>query len=593
MVMASKIRVLDELTINQIAAGEVIENPSSVVKELVENALDAGSTEITIEIKTGGRQLIRVTDNGCGMSRDDALLCIERHATSKLKRFDDLSALMTMGFRGEALPSVASISQFQLTTRTAGQQEELGTMLIVEGGRILKCTTCPRAIGTTIEVKNLFYNVPVRRKFQKSPTYDANEILKSVTALSLAHPDIRFELISDNKTQLSTPGNLQGFLEALKLRARDALGSEFVEELIPLSREENGYKVEGYFSLPFHHRPNRQSQFLFVNGRFVSSTLVSLAARDGYGPSMPPNRYPAFVLHLNLPCDEFDINVHPQKKEVRFRREDKLKEFITRSFENALQGNLKTPIILNEEIFKEFESGSPSFSFQYASYTPAEKEKTFSLPFKNVVEEKPLQLPKMALKPLCIASFKDYIVLENAPEHFSAQDGICLIQKNHAYARILYERALKSLNEQQGAFGSQALLIPVTIELVPEDAAVLRLHLQAFGKLGFEIREFGQHTFFIESLPEHLNSENGEEVIRKMVAVLKDGEGGLSWQKGENQKIALAAAKSVQKKGLMSVTEAQQLVNQLLDCQQPYFSPNGQPVFAFLNEEILKNLFKK
>lgn len=586
--MTAKIRVLDELTINQIAAGEVIENPSSVVKELVENAIDAGSTEITIEIKGGGRQLIRITDNGCGMNHDDAILCIERHATSKLKNFDDLSSLLTMGFRGEALPSIASISQFMLLTRTKDQPEDKGTLVSLDGGKMLKCSTCVRDVGTTIEVKNLFFNVPVRRKFQKSPSVDSNEIVKSVTAMTLAHPKIRFQLIIDTKCALTTPGNNAAeFLEALKRRIEDTLGFAFLEELLPLSLNNEEYKIEGYISMPFHHRPNRSSQFLFVNGRALYSPLVSYAVKDGYGFSIPQGRFPSYVLHLTLPCEDFDINVHPQKKEVRFRREDKLKEILKHAIESAIQQPRIIPQI-EETVRPPLE-----IPVQYSSYKLPEKERSFSFPALKV-EEKPMQLPKMPFKPSCIACFNDFIVLENPPEGLFSNDGICLAHKKNAYARIIYEKALKSLQGQKDAFGSQSLLVPATMELIPADAEILRQNLVSLNKLGFEIREFGQRTFFIEALPEHLNVEMVEFVLQNMIASLKEGLENFGWQKEESQKMALATAKSaVLKNQKMSIAEGQSLINQLLDCQQPYFSPLGPSIFAMLNEDLLQNLFKK
>lgn len=583
--MKSKIRVLDELTINQIAAGEVIENPSSVVKELVENALDAGSSEITIEIRGGGRQLIRVTDNGCGMSQDDAVLCLERHATSKLKNLDDLSSLATMGFRGEALPSIASISQFMILTRTKDEQN--GTIVTVNGGKIVNCSSCPRDPGTTIEVKNLFYNVPVRRKFQKSPSYDSNEIIKNLTAISLAHPKIRFSLISDEKNLFTAPENVhETMLEALHLRIKDTLGFEFLEEL-SLLHLEGDYKAEGYISLPFQHRPNRSFQYLFINGRYVYSPLVSYAIKEGYGFSIPQGRFPAFVLHLTLPCEDFDINVHPQKKEVRFRREDKIKDFLKSGIERSLHKQNPPEVISSVSLPEE-----PSY-VQYASYQFPEKERSFSfVPFRH--EEKHLPLPKMPFKPACIASFNDFIVLEGLPDAFLGKEGICLVHKKHAYTRVIYEKALKSLQGHKDAFGSQALLVPITIELSHADAEILNRNLEPLAKLGFEIREFGQRAFFIESLPEHLSHEMANSAVKNIITLLKDGNEDFGWQKEESQKIALATAKTAALKNFkMNLNEAQSLVNQLLDCQQPYFSPFGPLTFALASEDLLQNLFKK
>ena len=298
--MVSKIRVLSENSINKIAAGEVIENPASVVKELVENSLDAGATDICVEIKGGGRQLIRVTDNGSGMSADDALLCLERHATSKIRDVQDIHQITSLGFRGEAIPSIASISKFMLLTCLHEKSEE-GTLVIVEGGNILKCAPAACSPGTTIEVKSLFFNVPVRKKFQKSPAYDTTEILKMLSLLALGHPDIKFQLISNQEILLNAPAPLStSFDDQLGERINAVLGSEFFQGTCHAQGSKGDLELQGYIGLPACTRHNRTGQFLFINKRAVFSPLISYAVREGYGPSLSTNRHPLFVLHLNL-----------------------------------------------------------------------------------------------------------------------------------------------------------------------------------------------------------------------------------------------------------------------------------------------------
>jgi len=349
MTTSPKICLLDEETINKMAAGEVVENSSSVVKELIENSLDAGSTQICVEIQEGGRELIRITDNGCGMSKEDSLLCLERYATSKIRKVEDIEEILTMGFRGEALPSIASISKFTLLTtpKQENDKNELGTLIIVEGGRQISCTSAPRSPGTTIEVKSLFFNVPVRRKFQKSPSYDTQEISKIVTLLSLAYPHVQFELVSDQKSLLkTTPAAVPlSFRELLERRISNVLGKEYSSSLVPLHFEHPPYHIIGHISFPSIHRPNRTGQYLFINQRAVTSSLIASAVREGYGTMLPNHRYPNFVLHLHIPGSLFDVNVHPQKREVRLRQEFQLKEAIIQSIQNALrqdQSHLQT-----------------------------------------------------------------------------------------------------------------------------------------------------------------------------------------------------------------------------------------------------------
>lgn len=337
--MPSKIRVLDERTINQIAAGEVIENPASVVKELVENAIDAGSTDICIEIKGGGRQLIRVSDNGCGMIQDDALLCLERHATSKIRNVDDIYAIGTMGFRGEAIPSIAAISKFTLMTCYKGENK--GTMVSVEGGKILQSTPVVHAPGTTVEVKSLFFNVPVRKKFQRSPAYDANEILKMISQIALGYPEIKFQLMSDQKTILTAPttNSEATFQEKLKQRIKDILGMDFVETSYSVSGAQEGYKLQGLIGMPAFTRHNRSGQYLFINRRAVVSPLIGYAVRAGYGTTLSTQRHPVYALHLTVPGELVDVNVHPQKREVRLRQEQILREMVVAAIRDALQQN--------------------------------------------------------------------------------------------------------------------------------------------------------------------------------------------------------------------------------------------------------------
>nr|MBA2726763.1 DNA mismatch repair endonuclease MutL [Parachlamydiaceae bacterium] len=356
--MSSKIRVLSDDTINKIAAGEVIENPSSVVKELTENSIDAGATEITIEIREGGRQLIRISDNGCGMNGDDALLCLERHATSKLKAVDDIEALVTMGFRGEAMPSIASISKFTLLTRLSETaiEDQPGTMVIVDGGKIVKCCPVECSKGTTIEVKSIFFNVPVRRKFQKSPSYDAAEICRIVTLLALANPEIKFQLISNQETIISAPAfPKDSFQEALNERVQQILGNDFSRGLCPLTGMTGEYTLQGFLGLPASTKHNRTGQYLFINRRAVSSPLVSYAIREGYGTMLSTGRHPIYVLHLTMPGNLLDVNVHPQKREVRLRQEHVLKDLIIRSVSDSLQrGGAKAPMTISKSM--EFNS---------------------------------------------------------------------------------------------------------------------------------------------------------------------------------------------------------------------------------------------
>ncbi|MBA3722009.1 MAG: DNA mismatch repair endonuclease MutL [Parachlamydiaceae bacterium] len=644
----SKIRVLDDHTINKIAAGEVIENPSSVVKELVENAMDAGATEITIEIMGGGRQLIRITDNGCGMSQDDALLCLERHATSKIRQVDDIHEIMTMGFRGEAIPSIASISKFTLlTTPNTSEKNNNGTMIIVDGGKLLTATPAARSPGTTIEVKSLFFNVPVRKKFQKSPTYDAQEILKIITIISLGYPNIKFELISDQNQILNTsslpPDHT--FQENLGFRIETVFGKDFFEGLCPVSAQEDEFQLEGFIGLPEFTRHNRTGQYLFINQRAVHSPIIGFAVRDGYGTMLPTNRHPIFVLHLRIPGSLIDVNVHPQKKEVRLRQESHLKALITKAIQKALQGNNFSfnfePNHFNANQYSEIISDStptnlwqqPTPSFEYNFNAPndfnqpsIEKENN-EIPFerqnKPTIDPKqtnipirtyqPLQEPQDLLQkqfdfkptptpPRILSTLQGYILLDPdslnsnflASQPSSKKQGLCLINQKAAFARIFYERLMKQEqpNDQKGK-SYQTLLIPYTLEFSTIEASLLIEHLTELNDMGFGIQEFGENTFIVNSIPSMIKQEELKPFIISIVQDLKELQDTRRVHREKEKSIAQAACRHTPAANRrLSFEEANALLAQLMECQSPFQCPLGRPTFLQVSLEDLSRQFQ-
>ncbi|MFS8563958.1 MAG: DNA mismatch repair endonuclease MutL [Rhabdochlamydiaceae bacterium] len=349
----SLIQILSNETINRIAAGEAIESPASVVKELVENAIDAGSKRIFVEIKEGGFQLIRVIDNGCGMGPDDALLSLERHATSKIRQAEDLSSLMTMGFRGEALASIAAISKLSLTTAVS---DAPGTKVECEGGRVLSLAPFPRRPGTTIDVRSLFYNVPARKKFQKSSAAATADVHRLLIALALAHPEITFEFVSQEKEVFSFAGNMEQVL-----RIREVFGGEFVKEMKALDVQIGEYRIKGYLASPAQSRLNKTGQYTFINRRSVVAPLISFAVKEGYGMRLDGDRYPVYILHLDIPPSVVDVNVHPQKREVRFQQEAFLKQLVKEQIEKSFHASIPTQSVsfspeIKRDVFAEWSS---------------------------------------------------------------------------------------------------------------------------------------------------------------------------------------------------------------------------------------------
>lgn len=572
--MSSKIRVLKDHTINQIAAGEVIENPASVVKELVENSIDAGSTEICVEIKGGGRQLIRITDNGCGMNSDDALLCLERHATSKIKEVDDIHTIMTMGFRGEAIPSIASISQFSLLT-CSGESKE-GTLVIVDGGRIVKYAPAPRSIGTTIEVKSLFFNVPVRKKFQKSPQLDTNEILKILSTLALGHPLIKFELISNQETILSTPI----LKKDLEERIKQVLGSEYYSSLTPIEGSRGEIQLKGFIGLPAFTKQNRTGQYLFINHRCVHSPLISYAIREGFGTTLASNRHPIYVLHLSLPGHSVDVNVHPQKKEVRLRQEQDLKQLIIGSVEAALQNAgfsySNDFIVLPPTTFNE----PPAFK-PYASFEPLREE--------QIRYEAPKPQPEPALfsqtaaptAPRVLLTAPNYILLD--PQTTPSKDAIlCLVDQRAAHARIIFEKLLEKKNSP-----SQPLLIPYSLETTPLEAAFIIEQLPFLQEIGIHIHQSGPQSFIIDSIPDFFGNVDLDTLITNLVHDQK-----LSVADREKILAVTASRSALSKNKKLSLDEAQVLLNRLFKCQTPLCCPQGKATLIHMKADEIEKLFK-
>lgn len=610
--MSSKIRVLSEQTINKIAAGEVIENPASVVKELVENSLDAGATDICIEIKGGGRQLIRISDNGCGMNADDALLCLERHATSKIRELEDIHSIDTMGFRGEAIPSIAAISKFTLITCPQGAEINQGTMVIVEGGKILQCAPVARSPGTTIEVKALFFNVPVRKKFQKSPAFDSNEILKMVSSIALGYPDVKFQLISDQKIILTTsvPSN-PTFEIQLKNRIKEVLGADFADSTCYLSTEQDEYKIQGYIGLPSYTRHNRTGQFLFINQRAVFVSLLSFATRLGYGTTLPTNRHPVFVLHLTIPGMLVDVNVHPQKREVRLRQDFILKDMLVNAVSKALQ------TLHSQDPFPEVPSPPPHVFIPPPKLpenrppvistvkpsTPATTASTtldFSKYSSSQTAPKAISSAQQTLftpsqqnkPPRVLATLPRFIVLDATTVHTpSSGDGLCIVDQRAAHSRIIFEELLK---RSQKRLSVQQLLIPHTFEATPIESALLSEHLEDLNQLGISIHQSGAHTYMLDALPTVLGDTDIHELLRQLIEQMRDNLGHDYFKQEKDKVIATAASRAaISRNKQLPLEAAQAMINQLWQCQTQQQCPLGKPILSFVRLEELERKFQR
>lgn len=574
--MQSIIRILDDTTINQIAAGEVIENPASVIKELVENALDADATVISIDVEGSGRLLIRITDNGIGMNPSDAKLCFERHATSKVYKIEDLDKLSSMGFRGEALPSIASIAKVRLISRPRDQEK--GTLVEIQGGKILSSAEVPCVAGTSIEVSDLFYNVPARRKFLKSPKADLLEIQKMVSEIAIGNTLVHFILTSDGETVLDIP-----LVSTHMDRAKQLLNESVFESMLPFEYQEGDIKLEGLISEPMLHRPNRTGQALFLNQRPVSSWEIAQAVLQGYATSLPERRYPLFHIHLTLPPSEFDVNVHPQKKEVRFCHLSQVKDVVRKGVLQALNqmpGGFTffeevqaAPIQINYEPVKNLvppplvikEKSAPSYT-AYPNYFEREK----SIPFPS--------LPLIMETPKILARIPFYILLED-------ESGFQAVDIQRARKRIIYEKVAAGFKSRSGE--NQMLLVPLTLHLELSESHLLMAQLEAFNSMGFSIQTHDKANFIIHSIPSFLKEEEVESVLMDMLkAVTEEDENVLSIH------VATVAIQHIVKENkILSEKEAEHLIQELFACQQPRFTSTGQSIIAKVSWDDLGRFF--
>lgn len=586
-----KIHVLSEQVANKIAAGEVIERPASIVKELVENSLDAGADRIEIEIKHGGKSLIRVADNGFGMSVEDSQLALQRHATSKIEKAEDLDRIASFGFRGEALPSIAAVSRFTLQTRTADGAS--GTELVVEGGGLVKAKECSTAAGTVIEVRDLFFNTPARRKFLKQDTTEFGHILDTVTCLALANLQVRFVLNSDSKTVLDLVPTRE-----LSARAAAIFGDDWAKQTLPVQNEIPYAKLSGLIGKPSLASGNRAQQFLFINRRWVRAYGLSYGLQAGYHGLLMQHQFPAAILFLDLNPQYVDVNVHPTKQQVRLSHETVIKTMIEHTVAEALKesGDLVPSL-------REKDEGS-SAAFQGTRF----QEPTFGFEERMASHREPLKVaeavvldavvPKVdAFKPLEIGKrlritrvlgqvHRTYILAET-------EEGYVVVDQHAAHERVIFEALMK--NFDTGLPAIQGLLMEEVLELHPRQVEILKKKLPFLAKLGFEIELFGERAFVVRGLPAILKDENPVTIIRQFVDETEVGrmQTGL---KGAQEDVAAMIAckrKSVKAADPLTLPAMQGLLEQLACCKNPFNCPHGRPSIMKYSLSDLEKQFKR
>ncbi len=581
--MAPKIYCLDDQTINQIAAGEVIENAASCIKELIENAIDAKASFIDVKTVAGGRKKIVVSDNGCGMSFEDARTSLRRHATSKIRIAKDVHTVVSMGFRGEALPSIASIAKLTLLTSNG----EVGARVAARGGKILEHAVAAHQTGTTIEVESLFYNVPARLQFQKSVEADQREIVKVVSNLALANPLISFKLTQDNKEvfHLLAQRSLSA-LENMRARIEVLYGHEIANACTPIEIECQDLRLSGLISNPSHHRPNRLRQQLFVNGRLVDSKLISVAVKEGYGTRLPEGRYPMYFLFLDIPVDQIDVNVHPQKKEIRFKEPFEVKRKVSQLIDRAHQNEALAEQAIPTGVDTEILSRLYSTPFNYRTHTEPSSD--------LFAKQAPQYFPEPTLNfiPHVIGVFKDYIFAsaESLSSKMKLQEGqqagLVLVHQKRAYERIAYD----ALIDRKEKVATQNLLLAETLEFSEDQARVVENALPLFQELGVSIRSIGTRTFILDGLPDLLPSSAAKDLIDQVLQELDSASTVL--QKHQKEQLAKAITRSVHWNRVVDAPSAQTLITKLFKCKEFEFSPHKKPILVRLRVEDLAKMFK-
>ena len=583
----AKVRILPARVANQIAAGEVVERPAAVVKELVENALDAGATRIEVEFSHGGRALMRIEDNGSGMSRDDAVLALERHATSKIAEAGDLDRLGSFGFRGEALPSIASVSRFLIQTADAAGA---GTEILVNGGRLVHVRDCGRPQGTRIEVTQLFNSVPARRKFLKTDATEAAHIVASVRLHALAAPHCAFTLIEDGRVIFRSPT-----CPALADRVAEIFGRQLAESLMLIDVREAGLRLHGLIAKPGSGgRATRHETITFVNRRPVDSRTLSYGLIESYHEVLPKGRYPAAFVFLEIDPAAVDVNVHPAKREVRFRSEAQVRSFVIRGVLAALRETMPASVTPTlppvPPTPPPAPAGTPVVPIRPApaplAVAPASRP-AFIAPAP--VQSVPLAAP--APRPAPSIDAWRYIGLAHSVYAlFETPSGLLLLDRRAARERIVFEELADQF--ARGEVMVQRLLLPVVLELDPVGSAFLRDRLPFLARHGFEVAEFGRHVFRLEGVPAVLDSGDAEACLRDLLDAFRDGRDPARDPEVAREQLArVAAARAVRLSSRPEPAEIRELAARLFACRAPHTSPGGRPTQVELGQGELARRF--
>ncbi|HRJ15756.1 MAG TPA: DNA mismatch repair endonuclease MutL, partial [Saprospiraceae bacterium] len=617
--MADLIQLLPDAIANQIAAGEVVQRPASAVKELMENAVDAGATEIRLIVKDAGKTLVQVTDNGCGMSETDARMCFERHATSKIRQSSDLFAIRTMGFRGEALASIAAVAQVEMRSRRP--EDELGTRILIEGSELKAQEPCQTAPGTSISMRNLFYNVPARRNFLKSNVVEMRHIIDEFQRVAIANPEVFFSLHHNNEELFHLPAS------NLRQRLVGIFGIAYNKRLVPVKEDTDILNIDGFVGKPEFARKTRGEQMFFINGRFIKSGYLHHAVMTAYEDILPAESFPFYVLCLEIDPARIDVNVHPTKQEIKFDDERLVYNYLRVAVRHALGSHSITPSLdFDQDITLQQAPTAP----RQESYTIKTIPSSFSPPstahrtpptadriphtadrippndnlrhweklYEGLDELAPAQPETLIIEsgwnadaPMddTAGTFskkqKDPYQIHGTYIVSHIKSGFLLIDQQAAHERILYEQYLRVLGEQAASVQHQ--LFPRTVALPPADAVLLREIRPQVNLLGFDIQEFGQNTFVINGLPAEMAGKKDELAILETLLEQFRQNNELQLDVRDNLARSMARSAAIRRGAPLTVPEMQSLIDRLFACEMPYKSPAGRQCFVTFELEDL------
>ncbi|MBS3169057.1 DNA mismatch repair endonuclease MutL [Candidatus Woesearchaeota archaeon] len=599
------IQLLSEDVINKIAAGEVIERPASVVKELIENSLDAAATKITVDIEDYGKKLIRITDNGQGMNEDDARKALLRHATSKISSAEDLFFIATLGFRGEALASIAAISRFSLTTK---QPEALaGFNFLAEGGQITSSGIAPAEQGTTIEIRDLFYNTPPRRKFLKTDGVELRHIIDVTTHYALLNPAVAFRLTHNHQELVLSPATSD-----LRSNLASLYGVETAKELLELRAEETGMSLQGFVGKPYHARNDNHQQTLFVNGRWIKNNDLVKAVYTGYHSLLFVNRHPVFVLHLRLDPSQIDVNVHPQKSEIRIEQKEKVGHFITRVVQRCLQEHTLLPTLsltLNEEQGISSAGSKPKYAYEPSTQTVLTVKEADAVSYvsdqltsssESLASSFSSSLPQTAsAQPERLTThFPELRLLGQIHKTFFVAEtagGVFFIDQHAAHERVMYEQLMTQLTS--GHIENQAFLTGEMMDLTAAEIVLCQEYKDQLEEMGFTIEEFGGNSYLLKTAPAVFGRQQVKDLFGEILHTFGENHSRRDQNKVEELRetiiTRLACRAAVMAGEELTVQRMGKILEQLRETEFPYTCPHGRPTLLKTTADELEKKFRR